>query len=94
MICQTGLLISEDPIYSDGSFCTNKDETSQVAYVIFMADKSKKADVIDCGSNKSRKLVRSAPGIENFGLADTCDSAILILYDLKMLLGKVLKIKL
>lgn len=34
-------------LYSDGSFVTNKDEKSQLGYVIIMEDKNNKGNLID-----------------------------------------------
>lgn len=65
-------------LYSDGSFATNKDGTSQVVYLIFLADKENTANLIDYTINKSRRVVRSLLRAETFGLADECDSAIVI----------------
>lgn len=80
-------------VYSDGSFATNKDGSSQVGYVIFMADKDNKANLVDYASNKSRRVVRSVIGAETFGLVDACDSAIVIQHELKQMLKKTLKIQ-
>lgn len=80
-------------VYSDGSFATNKDGSFQVGYLVFMADKDNKANLIDYVSNKSRRVVRSVLGAETFGLANACDSAIVIQHNLKQILGKTLKIQ-
>lgn len=42
-------------VYSDGSFATNKDDTSKLGYLIFMAYKYIKANVIDYARNKSKR---------------------------------------
>lgn len=87
----------------------NKDVTSQVGYVIFInidiisimlailsltaAGKDNMANLIDSDNNNSRRVVRSVLGAEIFGLADVCDSAIVIKHELKVELGKTLKIQ-
>lgn len=65
-------------VYSDRSFATNKYGTSEVGYLIFMADKENNANLIDYASNKSRTDVRSVLRAETFAIADACDSAIVI----------------
>lgn len=60
-------------VWLDGSFTTNKDGTSQVGYVIFMADEENKAKIIDYARNKSQKVVRFVLGAATFCLADACD---------------------
>lgn len=57
-----------------------------------MADKENNADLIDCTILKERRVVRSALEAETFGLADACDAAIIIRYDLKMILSTTIKV--
>lgn len=47
-----------------------------------MADKNK-AKIIAYASSKSRRVVRYFLGKETFGLADTCDIAIVIQHHIK-----------
>lgn len=53
-----------------------------------MADKNKKANLINYASNKPRRVFRSVLGAEIFGLGDECDAAIVLQHDLKQMLGK------
>lgn len=75
-------------VYSDWSFATNKDYSSQVGYLIFMADKDNNVNTIDYESNKSRRFVRYVLKEETFGLAGSCDLAIVTQRHLKQMLGK------
>ena len=79
-------------VYSDGSFNGNPDGSSQVGYLIFLADKNNNTNLIDYASIKSQRVVRSVLGAETLGLADACDAAIMIQHDLKLMLKKTLKI--
>lgn len=79
-------------VYSDGSFSSNNDGSSQVEYQIFISDKSNNANLIDFASVNPRRVVRSALGADKFGLADACDASILIRQDLRLILKQTLKI--
>lgn len=58
-----------------------------------MEDNDNRANLIDCASNKSMRVIRLVLGAETCGLADACDSAIIIYHDLKQMLGKTLRIQ-
>lgn len=60
-------------VYSDRLFDTNKDGRWQEGYLIFMADKDNRENVIDYATKKSRIVIRSVLGAETYGLTDTCD---------------------
>lgn len=80
--------------YSDGSFETNRDGSSQVGYLTFMAHKNHNDNPIEYASKKSRRLFRSVLGAETFVQGDACDSAVFIQHDSKQIVGKRLNIKL
>lgn len=68
------------PVYSAGSFALNKDGTSQVWYLIFMADKHNRTNLLEYAIIKSRRVVRLVLGAKMFSLADACDSTIVQLF--------------
>lgn len=70
-------------VYSDGSFSGNKDEYSQVRFMIFIKDKRKKASLIDFSTMKCRIIVPSVLEAETFGLSDACDANIFVKHDLE-----------
>lgn len=81
-------------VFSDGSFSGNNDRSSQVGYIIMLADNENNGNIIDYSSTKSRRVVRSVLGAETFGMADACDAAIVIQHDMKKILKRTFKIKL
>lgn len=79
-------------MYSDGFFGANNDSSFQVGYLIILADKYNKANLIDYASIKSRRFVRYVLGAESFALANASDAAELLQHDLKNMLNKTLQI--
>lgn len=77
---------SQLTVYSFGSFSGNEDGSFQVGYKIFLTDKHNNANLIYYASIKSRLVVKSVLGVETFALADACNAAILIQYDLQIIL--------
>lgn len=57
-------------VYWDACFAPNKDSTSQVGYLIFMADQTNKANITEYASKEPRTVVRYVLGEETFDLAD------------------------
>lgn len=53
-------------VCSDGSLATKNDGSSQIWYLIFIANKNIKASINDYESNKSRRVGRSVIGAEMF----------------------------
>ena len=49
-------------VYSDASFATNKDLSSQIGYIIFLADDFGKCQPIAWSSHKARRVTRSVLG--------------------------------
>lgn len=49
-------------VYSNGSYTTDKDVTSQVRYLIFISDKQYRANLFDYASNKYTRVVSFALG--------------------------------
>lgn len=79
-------------VYADASHATNDDLSSQLGYLILLADASNACHVIDYASRKSRRVVRSIMGGETCALLDAFDAAFAVSADLKMALGRELYI--
>lgn len=69
------------------------DGFSLMSYLIFIADKDIKVNLIDYTSYKSRRVVRSVLGTESVGLTDACLSAIVIHHGLRPMVRKTLKLQ-
>lgn len=74
--------------YSDASFATNADLTSQLGFIIVMSDASHKSNVLDFNSYKSKRATRSVLGAEIYAFADGFDYAFTMKHDLESILGK------
>ena len=75
-------------VYSDASFANNADLTSQLGYIILLADKYGKCNVLHYASYKSRRVTRSVLGAEVYAFADAFDFAYVIKHDLEEILGQ------
>jgi hypothetical protein len=72
--------------YTDASYANNFDGSSQLGYIIFLADASGKYQPIVWSSHKSRRVTRSVPGIETMAFADEFDAAYSLKHDLQAIL--------
>ena len=72
--------------YTDASFSTNPDHSSQLGYILLLADKLDNACVLHYASYKSRRVVRSVLGAETYAFADAFDFAYCAKIDLETLL--------
>lgn len=75
-------------MYSYGFFNTNSDRSSQMGYIILFADINDNRNIIEFCSTNSRSILRSALGAETFGMAESCDDAIVIQHGLTEILKK------
>lgn len=69
--------------YADASFATNDDNSSQLGYIVLLADASNRCHVLSYASRKSRRVVRSIMAGEIYAFADAFDKAFVIKYDLE-----------
>lgn len=67
--------------------------SSEVEFVIFLADKNTNSALTDFSIVKSRTLIRSVLGVQTFSLADSCEAAIPIRHELKNITIRTFKIK-
>ena len=74
-------------VYSDDSYGTNSDGTSQLGYIIFLADKFESCQPIFWTSYKSRRVSRSVLCSETMAFADAFDMAFAIRYDLSRMMN-------
>jgi hypothetical protein len=80
-------------VHSDASFAGNSDMSTQIGYIIFLADKHKTCHVLKYSSTKSRRIVRSTLGAEAIALAIEFDTAFVLAENLRRMLGKTLPIE-
>jgi hypothetical protein len=74
--------------YSDASFANNADLSSQLGFVIFLSDASRKCNVINYRSYKSRRVTRSVLVGEILAFADAFDCAYTLRKDIEQMLGR------
>jgi hypothetical protein len=76
--------------YSDASLYNNKDLSSQLGYIILLADASTKCCVFSFRSFKSKRIARSRMAAETMAFADAFDAAFALKSDLVSILGKAI----
>ena len=62
-------------VYSDASYGNNLDGSSQLGYIIFLADDKDKCQLLFWSSHKSKRVSRSVLGCETMAFADAFDMA-------------------
>ncbi|KAL3702992.1 hypothetical protein TMatcc_010179 [Talaromyces marneffei ATCC 18224] len=70
----------------DASFANNKDLSSQLGYVIVLADEANNANILHWSSTKCKRITRSVLGSETYALANGFDAAAAIKSTLTQLL--------
>lgn len=75
-------------VYSDSSFANNRDSSSQLGYLIVMADASNRCNILQYRSFKSRRVTRSVLGAEVYAFAEAFDAAFIMKHDLENVLGR------
>jgi hypothetical protein len=76
--------------YSDASFANRADLSSQLAFVIILSDASRKRNVINYRSYKSRRVTHSVLGGEILAFAEPFDCAYTLRKDIEKMLGRKL----
>lgn len=74
--------------YSDESFATNEDDSSQLGFIILLFDGSGRACILSFSSRNSRRVVRSVLGPEGFDFSKIVDEAQLLIHDLQSILKR------
>ncbi len=75
-------------VFTDSSFANNRDYTSQIGFVITLADKNNKANIIHWSSIKCKRVTRSVLASELYGMAHGFDVGATI----KSTIEKILRI--
>ena len=74
-------------VYSDASFASNEDNSSQLGYIIMLADRNDNVHVLSYCSKKSKRIVRSIMAGEVFAFSAAFDQAYVIRHDIQRILG-------
>lgn len=74
-------------VFADGSHATNLDGTSELGYMVFLADKIN-WNFLQYKSYKSRRVVRSPLATEMHALSDVADACVLIQHDVQIVTGR------
>jgi Reverse transcriptase (RNA-dependent DNA polymerase) len=74
--------------YSDASLHNNEDLSSQLGYVILLADASNQCCVLSFRSFKSKRIARSSMAAETMAFADAFDAAFALKSDLVSIFGR------
>ena len=80
-------------VYSDASSASNDDHSSQLGYLILLADDANRCHVIACSSKKSKHIVRSIMAGKVFAFSAAFDHAYIIRHDLESILGQSIRHK-
>jgi hypothetical protein len=73
-------------VFVDASFANNKDLSSQIGYVIVLADDANNANILHWSSTKCKRITRSVLASEMYGMANGFDAAAAIKSTLTQLL--------
>ena len=74
-------------VFTDSSFANNKDYTSQIGYVIVLADKNDNANILHWSSTKCRRITRSVLASELYAMSNGYDMAISVKTTIELTLG-------
>lgn len=75
-------------VYTDASFGTNDDLTSQLGYVVLLCDADNNCLLLDFSSKKCKRVVRSILGGDVYAFTEGFDCAYMIKHDLGKLYDK------
>ena len=78
--------------YSDASYSNNYDGTSQLGYIIFLADKDDNCHPLYWSSHKSKRVSRSVLGSETMAFADAFDMTYAIKRDIELMTNQPIPI--
>ena len=74
-------------VFTDSSFANNRDYTSQIGYVIIVADGENNANIIHWSSTKCRRITRSVLASELYALSNGYDLAASLKSTIETILG-------
>ncbi|KHJ31246.1 hypothetical protein EV44_g0287 [Erysiphe necator] len=75
-------------VFTDASFANNRDLSSQIGFVITLADDSNKANIIHWSSLKCKRVTRSILASELYAVAHGFDTAIVLKSTIEKILQK------
>ncbi len=75
-------------VYSDASFASNLDLSSQLGFIVLLCDRNLKANILHFASYKSKRVTRSVLGSEIYAFADAFDYGFTMKNDLERILGQ------
>ena len=78
--------------FDDASFSNNADGSTQLGYLILLADKTGNANVLQFASYKAKRVVRSVLSGETIAFADAFDSSFTLRHDLQNIIGKEIRL--
>lgn len=70
-------------IYSDASFGTNTDVSSQIGFIVLFCDKNDNFHVLDYASRKAKRVARSITGGDVHAISEAFDAAFMLRHDLE-----------
>jgi len=74
-------------VFTDSSFANNPDYSSQIGYVIVLADNKDQANILHWSSVKCKRITRSVLASELYGMAHGFDTGIAIKTTVEKILG-------
>ena len=74
-------------LFTDAAFGNRSDNTSQLGYVILLSDDTGSANIIHYGSQKCRRVTRSAMAAELLGLSTGFDEAFCVKHMIEEIMG-------
>ena len=80
-------------VYTDASFGTNEDFSSQLGFVVLICDASNRCHVLEFSSKKSKRIVRSILGGKVYAFTEGFDCAYMLKDDLEGLYRKKIPIQ-
>jgi hypothetical protein len=79
-------------VYSDSSFANNADGSTQIGYIILLADCSGQCCFLSFRSLKARRVIRSSTAGETIAFAEAYDAAATLRADLECITGRRLEL--
>jgi hypothetical protein len=74
--------------YADASFHNCYDDSSQLGYIIVLADASDTCAIIHYSSHKSKRVTRSTMAAETLAFVDAFDNAYILRHELSRMVGR------
>jgi hypothetical protein len=75
-------------VFTDASFAGNKDLSSQIGFVIVLADTNNRANILHWSSIKCKRITRSVLAAELYAMAHSFDKGMVIKTTIEKILGK------